>query len=102
MRRLTAAWRRRAQAENRHGLKFAAMPSRRRHYVSHLVDRDILHVGGVTLAACVLSAGLLYAGYFVHTFRVARNAPCTPRDGRCLLLFGKHAPGGMIDGDFDE
>lgn len=77
------------------------MTSRRRHYASLVVDRDILQVGGVALAVCVLSAGLVYAGYFVHTFRVARNASCTPRDGRCLLLFGKHAPGGVVDVDFD-
>ncbi len=66
-----------------------------------MIDRDVLHVGSVALAACVLSAGLVYAGYFVHTFRVARSTPCEPRTGRCLLLFGKHAPGGRIDADFD-
>lgn len=77
------------------------MTSRTAHRASLMIDRDVLHVGGVALAACVFSAGLVYAGYFVHTFRVARAAPCEPRDGRCVLLFGKHAPGGRIDADFD-
>ncbi len=77
------------------------MSSRRAHRVSLLVDRDVLQVGMVTLAACTLSLGLIYAGYFVHALRVARSAPCEPRNGRCLLVFGKHAPGGMIDADFD-
>ena len=82
------------------GLKFSPMTSRGRHRQSLLLDRDLLHVGGVALAACVLSAGLVYAGYFVHTFRIARKAPCTPRDARCVLVFGKHAPGGRVDADF--
>ena len=77
------------------------MSSRTAHRASIMIDRDVLHVSSVALAACVLSAGLVYAGYFVHTFRVARNTPCEPRAGRCLLLFGKHAPGGRMDADFD-
>ena len=69
------------------------MSSRIAHRASLMIDRDVLHVGSVALAACVLSAGLVYAGYFVHTFRVARSAPCQPRAGRCLLLFGAEGPG---------
>ncbi len=84
------------------GLKIhIEMSSRIAHRASIMIDRDVLHVGGVALTACVLSAGLVYAGYFVHAFRVARNTPCEPRAGRCLLLFGKHAPGGRIDADFN-
>lgn len=84
-----------------HRLKIhIGMSSRIAHRTSIMIDRDVLHVGSVALAACVLSAGLVYAGYFVHAFRVARNTPCEPRVGRCLLLFGKHAPGGRIDADF--
>ena len=84
------------------GLKIhIEMSTRNAHRASIMIDRDVLHVGGVALAACVLSAGLVYAGYFVHAFRVARNTPCEPRAARCLLLFGKHAPGGRIDADFN-
>lgn len=33
--------------------------------------------------------------------RVARNASCVPARGECVLLFGKHAPAGRIDQDFE-
>lgn len=83
------------------GLEFREMTSRNRHRVSLIVDRDVMQVGVVALAACALSFGLVYAGYFVHALRIARSTPCEPRIGRCLLVFGKHAPGGRIDADFD-
>src|SRR5687768_9780051 len=59
-----------------------------------------MQTGIVTVAACLLSAGLVYLGYFLHVLRVARRAPCTPERGECVLLFGKHAPRGRIDADF--
>ena len=59
-----------------------------------------MQTGIVTVAACLLSAGLVYLGYFLHVLRVARRAPCTPERGECVLLFGKHAPHGRIDADF--
>lgn len=76
------------------------MSSRRSHRIALIGDGDVLHTGIVAAAACVLSAGLLYLGYFVHVLRVARRAPCRPERGECLLLFGKHAPHGRIDRDF--
>ena len=76
------------------------MPSRTAHRCRLIVDRDVLHAGAVAVAACVLSAGLVYVGYFVHVLRVARQAPCLPEHGECVLLFGKHAPQGRIDRDF--
>jgi uncharacterized SAM-binding protein YcdF (DUF218 family) len=76
------------------------MPSLTDHRLRLFSDRDVLHTGVVTLSACVLSAGLVYVGYFVHVLRVARRAPCLPERGECVLLFGKHAPGGHIDADF--
>lgn len=79
----------------------AAMSHRLGHRLSLLGDRDVLHVAAVASAACVLSAGLVYVGYFVHVLRVARNAPCQPELGECVLLFGKHAPGGRLDQDFE-
>ncbi|MGV8940738.1 MAG: YdcF family protein [Lysobacter sp.] len=66
-----------------------------------LVDRDVWHSLAVAGAACVLSAGLVYVGYFIHVLRVARSAPCVPARGECVLLFGKHAPGGRMDRDFE-
>lgn len=81
------------------------MSSRLRHRLNLFRDRDILHAGVVAGAACVLSIGLVYVGYFVHVLRVARKAPCLPTralsaQGECILLFGKHAPGGQPDPDF--
>ena len=86
------------------------MSSRWRHRLNLFSDRDILHAGVVAGAACVLSAGLVYVGYFVHVLRVARKAPCAPMQapdaqdgsapGACVLVFGKHAPQGQPDADF--
>ena len=82
------------------------MSSRLLHRLNLFSDRDVLHAGVVTAAACVLSVGLIYVGYFVHVLRVARKAPCLPtaavtEQGDCVLLFGKHAPGGRPDADFN-
>src|SRR6478672_12564140 len=76
------------------------MSSRRSHRLALIGDGDVLHTGVVAGAACVLSAGLVYLGYFLYVLRVARQAPCRPEQGDCLLLFGKHAPHGRIDRDF--
>lgn len=76
------------------------MSSRIVHRFSLAIDRDVLHAGVVALSACVLSAGLVYVGYFVHVLRIAKRAPCEPEHGDCVLLFGKNAPRGRIDRDF--
>lgn len=76
------------------------MSSRHAHRLSLIADGDVLHSGAIAVAACVLSAGLVYVGYFVHVLRIARRAPYRPEHGDCVLLFGKHAPAGRIDGDF--
>jgi uncharacterized SAM-binding protein YcdF (DUF218 family) len=79
--------------------------SRLRHRLNLFMDHDVLHAVAVAGAACVLSLGLVYVGYFVHVLRVARKAPCMPpavwgEPADCVLLFGKHAPGGRPDADF--
>lgn len=76
------------------------MSSRIAHRFLLFRDPDVLHAMAVSTAACVFSLGLVYLGYFVHVLRVARNASCVPEQGQCVLLFGKHAPRGEIDGDF--
>jgi uncharacterized SAM-binding protein YcdF (DUF218 family) len=76
------------------------MGSRLIHRLNLFSDRDVLHAGVVAGLACIASAGLVYLGYFVHVWRVARNAPCEAGQGDCLLLFGKHAPQGRVDDDF--
>lgn len=76
------------------------MSSRSTHRLRLFADRDVLHAAAVAALACALSLGLVYVGYFVHVLRVARSAPCQPERGECLLLFGKHAPDGRLDRDF--
>ena len=76
------------------------MSTRAAHRLSLFGDRDVLHAGAIAAAACVLSAGLVYLGYLVHVVRTARRAPTRPARAQTLLLFGKHAPRGRIDGDF--
>jgi uncharacterized SAM-binding protein YcdF (DUF218 family) len=78
------------------------MGSRFIHRLNLFSDRDVLHAGVVTVFACVASAGLVYLGYFLHVWRVARRAPCEAGQGDCLLLFGKHAPRGEPDREFGE
>lgn len=77
------------------------MSSRRAHRRALIGDGDALHTGAVAAAACLFSAGLVYLGYFVHVLWVARRAPCRPERGDYVLLFGKHAPQGRIDRDFE-
>lgn len=77
------------------------MTTRTAHRLALIGDRDVLHSLAVSLAACVLSAGLVYVGCFLHVLRVARRAPHHPEHGECVLLFGKHAPGGHVDHDFE-
>lgn len=74
--------------------------TRLRHRLKRMADRDALHTLAVAVAACVLSLGLVYVGYLVHVLRVARAAPCVPVNGECVLVFGKHAPQGRVDADF--
>ena len=77
------------------------MSSRSAHVFALFRDRDALHAGAVTAVACLFSGGLVYLGYLLHVLRVARSAPCRPERGECVLLFGKHAPQGRIDRDFE-
>lgn len=74
--------------------------SRLAHRLALLVDRDALHSLAVAALACVASLGVVYLGYLVHVIRVARSAPCEPARGETVLLFGKHAPRGRPDPDF--
>jgi hypothetical protein len=77
------------------------MSSRSAHRRALFGDLDVLHSGAVAAAACLFSGGLVYLGYLLHVLQVARSAPCRPGRGECVLLFGKHAPQGRIDRDFD-
>ncbi|WP_119716965.1 YdcF family protein [Cognatilysobacter tabacisoli] len=76
------------------------MTTRTAHRLTLFGDRDVLHASGVALLACALSGGLLYLAYLVHVWAIARRAPCVPARDGCVLVFGKHAPGGRLDADF--
>ena len=65
-----------------------------------LFDLDVVHSGIVAGAACLLSLGIVYLVYVVRVMRIAARAPCVPATRDCVLLFGKHAPGGRLDADF--
>ena len=77
------------------------MGSRSEYRAALFSDRDVVQTLAVAGAACVLSAGLVYVGYFVHVLRVARKASCEAAGDGCVLVFGKHAPGGTVDVDFE-
>jgi len=66
-----------------------------------MADTDVLQAVGAAGLACVLSAGLVYVGYLWHVAKVARRTGCEPATRDCLLVFGKHAPAGRIDPDFN-
>lgn len=74
--------------------------SRLAHRARLLADRHAWTALVVAGSACVFSFGLVYVGYFAHVLRTARRAPSRPAGAGCLLVFGKHAPDGRIDGDF--
>ncbi|UGB37928.1 YdcF family protein [Frateuria soli] len=63
----------------------------------YLRDADVLHAAVVTLLAVVLSAGIVWLGYVVHVWRIARRAPTTLRGRWVVLVFGRQlvadAPG---------
>lgn len=75
--------------------------NRLRHQLRLFRDRDALHAALVAAGACTLSLGLVYVAYALHVLRTARRAPSAPTATGCVLLFGKHAPAGRLDGDFE-
>jgi vancomycin permeability regulator SanA len=77
------------------------MKSRLHHRIALTLDRDVLQVSAVALAATMATAGLLYVAYFAHVVRVARRAPIASTEADQVLLFGKFSPDGKPDDDFE-
>lgn len=77
------------------------MKSRNAHTRSLLRDGDVLQVMGVSVLACIGTAGLLYAYYLGVVWRTAARAPAQVQAGRRLVVFGKHAPRGEADPEFN-
>ncbi len=61
----------------------------RRGVWRYLRDADVLHSLAVTLVAVTLSGGLLWVGYLVHVWRLARRSPARAPRARVLLVFGR-------------
>lgn len=63
----------------------------------YLRDADVLHAGVVTLLAVLLSGGLVWLGYLLHVWRIARCSPSVLRGRWTVLVFGRrlvrNAPG---------
>lgn len=68
----------------------------------YLRDTDVLHAAAVTLLAVLLSGGLVWLGYLMHVWRIARYSPTAWPGRRVLLVFGRQLAGNEPDGDFRE
>ncbi|NUO71118.1 MAG: YdcF family protein [Frateuria sp.] len=66
----------------------------------YLRDADVLHAGAVTLLAVLLSGGLVWLGYLVHVWRIARCSPTTLSGRWVLLVFGRQLEGDEPEGDY--
>jgi uncharacterized SAM-binding protein YcdF (DUF218 family) len=64
-------------------------PSARRNPSRYLRDADVLHAAAVTLLAVLLSAGLVWLGYVVHVWRIARRTPTSLPGRWVVLVFGR-------------
>lgn len=54
----------------------------------YLGDRDVQYAALVTLLGLVLSAGVLWLGYFIHVCRVAAHSPRRLPQRMTVLVFG--------------
>jgi uncharacterized SAM-binding protein YcdF (DUF218 family) len=68
----------------------------------YLRDADVLYAGVVTLLAVLLSGGLVWLGYLLHVWRIARRSP-TMLPGRwVVLVFGRRLAGSEPGADYRE
>jgi uncharacterized SAM-binding protein YcdF (DUF218 family) len=66
----------------------------------YLRDVDVLHSLAVTMLAAVFSGGLLWLGYLVHVWRVAKRSPAGVGRARVLLVFGRKLEDERPEHDF--
>ncbi len=59
---------------------------RSRRYLS---DRDVWHAAVVSVAALLLSGGLVFIGYLTHVWRTAWRTPRRPSQPMVVLVFGQ-------------
>jgi uncharacterized SAM-binding protein YcdF (DUF218 family) len=68
----------------------------------YLSDRDVLHAAVVTVAAVVLSLGLVWLGYLVHVWRMAARSPLAPGQPMTVLVFGRRLVRDVPEKDYQQ
>lgn len=66
----------------------------------YLSDRDVLHAAAITVLAVVATGGLVWVGYWLHVWRVARRSPQVPPAPMTALVFGRRLVGDEPERDF--
>ncbi|MGN2242785.1 YdcF family protein [Frateuria sp. GZRR33] len=66
----------------------------------YLRDADVLHAAVVTLLAVVLSAGIVWLGYVVHVWNIARRASTTLPGRWVVLVFGRQLVADQPEADY--
>lgn len=66
----------------------------------YLADIDVWHAALVSLAAMILSGGLVFLGYLVHVWRVAWRSPLRPGRPMVVLVFGRRLEQGKPEADY--
>lgn len=75
-----------------------APPARSRR--RYLRDRHVQYAALVTALVMLLSAGLVWLGYLVHVWRVARRSPLQPPRRMTVLVFGRRLEHGLPGSDY--
>lgn len=84
-----------------HPLPIAVLsPAPQRNPWRYLRDADVLHAAVVTVLAVLLSAGLVWLGYLVHVWRIARRAPTTLPGHWVVLVFGRRLVANAPEHDY--
>ncbi|TCI09188.1 YdcF family protein [Dyella soli] len=62
----------------------------------------MLHAAVVTLAALVLSLGLVWVGYLIHVWRIAARSPLTLPQPMTVLVFGRRLVCDKPEADYQQ
>lgn len=68
----------------------------------YLSDRDVLHAAVVTIAALVLSLGLVWLGYLIHVWQVAKRSQLTLPRPMIVLVFGRRLVRDAPEADYQQ
>lgn len=67
----------------------------------YLSDRDVLLAAAVTALAMAASGGLVWVGYWLHVWWVARASPLAPGTPMAVLVFGRRLVDSRPEHDFE-